>query len=58
MKKELLKNIYEDASWLARSVENIISITRVDEGRLEVKKNLEVVEEIVEESIFSQKVFK
>ena len=57
IKKELLKNIYEDASWLARSVENIISITRVDEGRLEVKKNLEVVEEIVEESIFIVKKF-
>ncbi|SCH98249.1 DUF4118 domain-containing protein [Romboutsia sp. 1001713B170207_170306_H8] len=50
-KKDLLKNIYDDASWLTRSVENIISITKVDEGRLEIKKNLEVVEEIVAEAI-------
>lgn len=57
VKKELLKNIYEDASWLTRSVENIISITRFDDGSLDIKKNLEVVEEIISEAISIIKKF-
>ncbi|WP_298838760.1 DUF4118 domain-containing protein [Clostridium sp.] len=50
-KKELIKNIYEDTSWLIHSVENILSMTRLDEGRLEIKKDVEIVEEIISESI-------
>ena len=50
-KKELLEIIYEDTSWLIHSVENILSMTRIDEGKLEVKKDVEIVEEIVAESI-------
>jgi len=50
-KKELLKIIYEDTSWLIHSVENILSMTRIDEGKFEIKKDVEIVEEIVAESI-------
>ena len=57
IKKELINNIYDDASWLSRSIENVISITRVDEDRLEIKKSLEVVEEIVGEAIHRVKRF-
>jgi two-component system sensor histidine kinase KdpD len=50
-KKELIQNIYKDTSWLIHSVENILSMTRLDEGRLEIKKDVEIVEEIISESI-------
>ncbi len=50
-KKELLAIIYEDTSWLIHSVENILSMTRMDEGKLEIKKDVEIVEEIISESI-------
>lgn len=56
-KKELLAIIYEDTSWLIHSVENILSMTRIDEGKLEIKKDVEVVEEIVAESISRVKRF-
>lgn len=56
-KKELLKIIYEDTNWLIHSVENILSMTRIDEGKLEIKKDVEVVEEIVAESISRVKRF-
>ncbi len=46
-RRELLLNVYEDASWLIHSVENILSMTRIDEGRIEIKKSMEAVEEIV-----------
>ncbi len=51
VKKELLNNIYEDADWLTRSVENILSMTRIDEGKFEIKKNIEIAEEIVAEAV-------
>ncbi|RCX14346.1 two-component system sensor histidine kinase KdpD [Anaerobacterium chartisolvens] len=51
VKIKLLQGVYEDASWLIHSVENILSITRIDEGRIEMKKNMEAVEEIVAEAV-------
>jgi two-component system sensor histidine kinase KdpD len=51
VKKSLLQGVYEDASWLIYSVENILSITRMDEGKIEIKKNMEAVEEVVAEAV-------
>jgi two-component system sensor histidine kinase KdpD len=49
--RELLQNVYEDAGWLIHTVENILSITRIDEGKMEIKPTLEAVEEIVAEAL-------
>lgn len=43
--------IYEDSIWLTRLVENILSLTRIQEGRLNIVTQLEAVEEIIAESI-------
>ncbi|PKM94336.1 MAG: histidine kinase [Firmicutes bacterium HGW-Firmicutes-1] len=51
VKRELLQNIYEDTSWLIHTVENILSITRIDDGRIEIVKNMEAIEEIVGEAV-------
>lgn len=51
IKKELLQNIYEDADWLIHTVENILSMTKIDEGRIEINKNQEAVEEIISETL-------
>lgn len=45
--KELLHNIASDTRWLIHSIENILNITKVDEGKLELQKSLEVLEEII-----------
>ena len=50
-KKVLLSGVYEDAVWLSRSVNNILDITRIEDGRVEVKKNREAVEEIIGEAV-------
>ncbi len=44
---DLIDNIYNDAKWLHSLVENILCLTRLQEGKLILKKQLEVVEEIV-----------
>lgn len=47
IRKDFLKRIYEDAEWLTNLVENILSMTRFDEGNIKLKKEMEAVEEIV-----------
>jgi len=44
---ELAKQIYEDADWLHSLVENILSLTRLQDGRLTLNKQPEAVEEVV-----------
>ena len=46
----LLSEIRDDASWLIRMIENILSVTRV-RGEMKIKKTREPVEEIVGEII-------
>lgn len=48
---DLLNGIYEDSQWLIRLVENLLSMTRIEEGKLEVKKQDELVEEVIEQSL-------
>lgn len=48
---ELLQGIYEDTEWLIRLVENLLSITKFDEGKMQIKKNIELVEEVVYEAV-------
>ncbi|PJI08400.1 MULTISPECIES: sensor histidine kinase [Clostridium] len=58
-KKELLNGIYDDTEWLIRLVENLLSMTRFDEGSMEIKKDIELVEEVISEAVQrSSKYFK
>ncbi|WP_159443208.1 sensor histidine kinase [Pilibacter termitis] len=49
--RELLQNIHKDANWLHSLVENILNLTRIQEGKLLVNKELEAVEEVVGSAI-------
>ena len=50
-KKELVEHVREDAQWLVRLVENILSITRIKDGVIQLKKEPELAEEIVAEAV-------
>lgn len=54
-KKELVGQIYEDANWLLNMVENLLSVTRIQNGAGNVNKSLESVEEVVSEAILRLK---
>ena len=43
----LAKGIYKDADWLHSLVENILSLTRLQDGRLTLNKQPEAVEEVI-----------
>lgn len=50
-KKSLLSGIFEDAQWLSNSVDNILSITRIEDGRVTIRKTAEAAEEIIGEAV-------
>ncbi|MBQ8654182.1 MAG: DUF4118 domain-containing protein [Clostridia bacterium] len=48
---ELLSSIHRDAQWLSRLTENILSITKVSSEHVTLKKDTEVLEEIMGSAI-------
>lgn len=58
-KKNLLRGVYDDTEWLIRLVENLLSMTKFDEGNMKINKNMELVEEVLAEAAQrSSKYFK
>ena len=51
VKRDLIGQVREDAQWLMRLVENILSITRMKNGPVHIKKSPEAAEEIVAEAV-------
>ncbi|MCI7605755.1 MAG: DUF4118 domain-containing protein [Spirochaetales bacterium] len=43
----LLKGIYQDAAWLRDLVENILSLTRLQDGKIQIHKEMEAMEEVI-----------
>lgn len=50
-RERLIRNIKEDSQWLIRMVENLLSVTRIKEGTMNVAKTPEAAEEIVAASV-------
>lgn len=44
----ILNGIKEDSEWLVRMVENLLSITRIDSGRVKIVKTPTVVDELID----------
>lgn len=49
--RELLVDVKNDAEWLIRMVENLLSVTRIENGSAKIKKTPEAVEEVVAETL-------
>ncbi len=50
-KKHLYQDIYDDSMWLINLVENLLSVTRLVEGRLNLHLTAELVDEVVKEAL-------
>lgn len=48
---EIAEGIYKDADWLHALVENILNLTRIQDGRLTLDKSSEAVEEVISAAI-------
>lgn len=50
-RRKMLMDIQHDAEWLVHMVENLLSVTRISGGTTTLKKQEEVVEEVVSEAV-------
>ena len=50
-KKQMYTDIYDDAMWLINLVENLLSVSRLEEGRMTLHISTELMDEIVAEAL-------
>ena len=50
-KRTLYQDIYDDSMWLINLVENLLSVTRLEEGRLNLRISAELADEVVTEAL-------
>ena len=50
-KKQLYTDIYDDSMWLINLVENLLSVTRLDEGRLNLNITEDLVDDVISEAL-------
>lgn len=49
--KQLYGDIYDDAMWLINLVENLLSVTRIEDGTMQIHTQAELVEEVIDEAL-------
>ena len=50
-KKQIYKDIYDDSMWLFNLVENLLSITRIEDKQARLKFSSEIIDEIINEAL-------
>lgn len=45
---ETLQSIQEDSEWLIRMVENLLSVTRIDSGKIKINKTPTILDELID----------
>lgn len=50
-KKQLYEDIYDDSMWLINLVENLLSVTKIEEGRLNIRLQAELLDEVITEAL-------
>jgi two-component system sensor histidine kinase KdpD len=50
-RRRLVHDVYEDATWLVGVVENLLAVTRLEEGQVLLNHNVELVDDVVEEAM-------
>lgn len=50
-KKRMYADIYDDSAWLHNLVENLLAVTKLQEGRMELKCQSHLVDEIISEAL-------
>lgn len=50
-KQRLYTDIYDDSMWLINLVENLLSVTRIENGTMSIKLQPELIDEVIQESL-------
>lgn len=51
MRRQIYGDIYDDSMWLIDLVENLLSVTRIEEGRMQIHQSAELVDEVIREAL-------
>ncbi len=49
--RQMCGDIYDDSAWLTNLVENLLAVTKIEEGRMELQMQPHLVEEIISEAL-------
>ena len=50
-KQQIYTDIYNDSVWLTNLVENLLSVTRLEDGNMKLNKSAELIDEIIAEAL-------
>ena len=50
-KKQLYTDIYDDSMWLINLVENLLAVTRIEEGRLNIRLSEDLIDDVIDEAL-------
>ena len=51
MREQIFKEIYDDSQWLIGIVENLLSVTRIEEGRMNFNMSIQLMDEVISEAL-------
>lgn len=50
-RRQIFTDIYDDSQWLINLVENLLSISRIENGRMDLHLSLNVISDVIEEAL-------
>ena len=51
VRRKLLQDIYDDATWLTTTVQNLLAVTRLEDGTVDLSKDIELIDDVIEEAM-------
>ncbi|MCR5522863.1 MAG: DUF4118 domain-containing protein [Clostridia bacterium] len=48
---QVFNDIYDDSQWLISLVENLLSVTRIEDGRMSLNMSIQLIDEVIEEAL-------
>ncbi len=49
--KQIFSDIYDDSEWLVDLVENLLSISRIENGQMELHMSMDVINDVIDEAL-------
>lgn len=50
-RQQIYTDIYDDSMWLVNLVENLLAVTRIEDGKMELRLSTELLEDIINEAV-------
>lgn len=50
-RKQIFTDIFDDSQWLISLVENLLSVTRIEEGRMNFNMSMQLMDEVIDEAL-------